>query len=320
MQEIKSDSSFAVEVRDIRKTYVAGLIHRRRKQALRGITLAVPRGALWGILGPNGAGKTTLLSILSNLIRPDDGEVRVLGMDFQTRAPAIFQRINLSSGHANFLWSLSVRENLEYYAMLYGLSGKQRRQKVQELISLFDLTEFARVRFDELSTGTKQKLSLAKSLVNEPQLLFLDEPTVGLDQDIARRIREFIRDLHQRQKTTILMTTHNMQEAESLCEQVAFLKAGAVRAFGSPQELKQTLHLGDTIRIHFSGSLPETVFDRMTGLYRVQLQDATCLVVVDDQRRRLPQVLDALIRNKITIDDVSVRESDLEDVFIQLAR
>jgi len=311
---------FAVEVKNIRKIYVAGWLHRRRKEALRGVTLAVPQGALWGILGPNGAGKTTVLSILSNLIRPDGGEVRVLGMDFRTRAMDIFQRINLSSGHANFLWSLSVRENLEYYAMLYGLSGKRRRQKVQELLALFDLTAFARVRFDELSTGTKQKLSLAKSLINEPQLLFLDEPTVGLDPDIARRIREFIQNLHQQRKTTILMTTHNMQEAESLCEQVAFLKEGAVRAFGSPQELKQTLHLGDTIRIHYSGTLPAAVFDLMTGLYGVQLQDSTCLVVVDDHRRRLPQILDILIRNKIVFDDISVRESDLEDVFITLAR
>ncbi len=312
--------SFAVEVKNIRKTYVSGWLRRRRKEALRGVTLAVPQGVLWGILGPNGAGKTTFLSILSNLLRPDGGEVRVLGMDFQTRAMDIFQRINLSSGHANFLWSLSVRENLEYYAMLYGLSGRPRRQKVEALLALFDLTEFSRVRFDELSTGTKQKLSLAKSLVNEPQLLFLDEPTVGLDPDIAQRIREFIQDLHHRQKTTILMTTHNMREAESLCEQVAFLKEGAVKAFGTPQELKQTLHLGDTIRIHFSGSLPAAVFDHMIGLHGVQLQDATCLVVVDDHRRRLPQILDVLIRNKIMIDDVSVRESDLEDVFITLAR
>jgi ABC-2 type transport system ATP-binding protein len=310
---------FAVEVKSIRKTYVSGLIRRRRKEALRGITFAVPQGALWGILGPNGAGKTTFLSILSNLIRPDSGEVRVLGMDFQTRAMEIFHGINLSSGHANFLWSLTVRENLEYYAMLYGLSGRQRRQKVEELIALFHLTEFSRVRFDELSTGTKQKLSLAKSLVNEPQLLFLDEPTVGLDPDIARRIREFIQDLHHRRKTTILMTTHNMQEAESLCEQVAFLKEGVVRAFGTPQELKQTLHLGDTIQIHFRGSLPAAILDRMTGLYRVLLQGTTCLVEVDDHRRRLPQILDVFIHNKIMVDDVSVRRSDLEDVFIKLA-
>jgi ABC-2 type transport system ATP-binding protein len=312
--------SFAVEVRNIRKTYVSGWLHKRKKEALRGVTLAVPQGALWGILGPNGAGKTTFLSILSNLLRPDSGEVRVLGMDFQTRAMDIFQRINLSSGHANFLWSLSVRENLEYYAMLYGLSGKRRRQKVQELLALLDLTEFARVRFDELSTGTKQKLSLAKSLINEPQLLFLDEPTVGLDPDIARRIREFIQDLHQRQKTTILITTHNMQEAESLCEQLAFLKEGAVREFGSPPELKHKLQLGDTVRIQFNGSLPATIFDRMAGLYGVQLQNATCFLVVDDHRRRLPQILDILICNKIIFDDVSIRESDLEDVFIKLAR
>jgi ABC-2 type transport system ATP-binding protein len=310
---------FAVEIKQLHKTFVSGWIHKRKKEALRGIDLAVPPGSLWGILGPNGAGKTTLLSILSNLIMPDSGEVRVLGRDFKTHRADIFKRINLSSGHANFLWSLNVRENLQYYAMLYGLAGKRRRRKVEELLALFDLTEFAGVRFDELSTGTKQKLALAKALVNDPELLFMDEPTVGLDPDIARRIREFIQDLHIRQATTILVTTHNMQEAQALCEQVAFLKDGTIKAFGTPRELKQKLHLGDTIRIHFSGSLPAGAFENMTGLYGIQLQDSACRLVVDDHRRRLPQILDFFISHNVLIDDFSLQESDLEDVFITLA-
>jgi ABC-2 type transport system ATP-binding protein len=311
--------NFAVEVKNLHKTFVSGWIRKRRKEALRGVDLAVPRGALWGILGPNGAGKTTFLSILANLLKPDRGEVRVLGRSPQLHAKDIFERINLSSGHANFLWGLSVRENLQYYAMLYGIAGKRRRQKVEELLELFDLVEFARVRFDELSTGTKQKLALAKALVNEPELLFLDEPTVGLDPDMARRIRKFIQDLRRTRATTILMTTHYMQEAEALCEQVAFMKDGTIKAFGSPHELKQKLRLGDTIRIQFSGSMPPAALENLPGLYSVQLQDSFCRLVVDDQRRRLPQILDFFIHNNIVIEDFSMQESDLEDVFITLA-
>ena len=161
-----------------------------------------------------------------------------MGKNIPARAREICRRINLCSGHANFLWSLTVRENLDYYAMLYGLRGRRRQQQVEHLIELFDLAEFVRVRFDELSTGTKQKLSLAKALINEPELLFLEEPTVGLDPDVARRIREYIQRLRDEKDTTILLTTHNMKEAETLCQQVAFLKDGTIKACGRPQELK----------------------------------------------------------------------------------
>jgi len=164
--------TFAIEAKGLQKTFVSGWFRKRLKHALRGVNLNVPEGAFWGLLGPNGAGKTTLLSIIANLLIPEQGEVYVLGEDLRRNAGAVRRRINLSSGHANFLWSLSARENLEYYAMLYGLSGNERRQRVDDLLALFDLQEFARVRFEELSTGTKQKLSLAKSLVNDPALLY----------------------------------------------------------------------------------------------------------------------------------------------------
>jgi ABC-2 type transport system ATP-binding protein len=311
---------FAVEVSGLRKTFVSGWIHRRRKAALRGVDLAVPQGALWGILGPNGAGKTTFLSILSNLVTPDAGEVRVLGRDIRRHAADILGRINLSSGHANFLWGLKVRENLEYYAMLYGIPGRRRRQKVAELIELLELQDFAGSRFDELSSGTKQKLSLAKALINDPELLFLDEPTVGLDPDVAVRIRKFLQFLHEEKQTTILMTTHNMQEAEILCQQVAFLRDGSIRAFGKPPELKRQLKLGDTIVIHFKILQIPLNFENLPGIYAYELKDSTCRLLVDDHRQRLPQILDEFARSGAGVDDIQIRKADLEDVFIALAK
>jgi ABC-2 type transport system ATP-binding protein len=316
----KADLKFAIEVSGLRKTFVSGWIHRRRKEALRGVDLAVPQGALWGILGPNGAGKTTFLSILSNLVTPDAGEVRVLGKDIRRNAADILGRINLSSGHANFLWGLKVRENLEYYAMLYGIPARRRRQKVAELIELLELQDFAGSRFDELSSGTKQKLSLAKALINDPELLFLDEPTVGLDPDVAVRIRKFLRFLHEEKHTTILMTTHNMHEAETLCQQVAFLRDGTIRAFGKPAELKQQLKLGDTILIHFNRLEVPLSFEKLPGIYECELKNSTCRLMVDSHRRRLPQILDVFARSRAGVDDIQIRESDLEDVFITLAK
>ena len=309
-----------VEMKGVRKTFVSGWVHRVRKQALKGIDFEVPEGVLWGILGPNGAGKTTLLSILSNLLKPEEGLVRVLGEDIRVRSMEIRRRINLSSGHANFLWSLSVRENLEYYAMLYGLPQKRRKQKVEALLDLFELGEFARVRFDSLSTGTKQRLSLAKSLVNDPELLFLDEPTVGLDPDVGRRVREAIQRLHQETGMTILMTTHNMKEAERLCEKMAFLKGGLIHAFGSPRDLKEGLRLGDTITLFFPKSTPTPSLEPMQGIYAFEAGDSSCRIMVDDHRKRLPQILEQFTGQKIQIVDLQIREADLEEVFIALAR
>ena len=309
----------AVEIKGLRKTFVSGWARKREKKVLKGLDLSVPEGALWGILGPNGAGKTTLLSIISNLLTAEEGEVRVLGRDVRTHGNQIRGLINLSSGHANFLWCLTVRENLEYYAMLYGLSGKRRQKKVEALLDLFDLRDFARVRFDELSTGTKQKLSLSKALVNEPELLLLDEPTVGLDPDIARRIRDFIKGLHQDRVTTILMTTHNMKEAESLCEEVAFIKDGTIKAFGRPQDLKRELHLGDTIFVAFRGSFRVPSLEGMSGIYGLQVSDSSCRILVDDHRERLPQILEFFVAERVFINELRIEESDLEDVFIAFA-
>ena len=310
----------AIDVKDLRKTFFSGWIRKRKKEALRGVDLSVPEGAFWCLLGPNGAGKTTLLSILSNLITPEQGEVRVFGKDLRRDGAEITRRMNLSSGHANFLWSMTVRENVEYYAMLYGVPRQPRKQKVNELLDLFDLHDFARVRFEELSTGTKQKLSLAKALVNDPELLLLDEPTVGLDPDVARRIRETIQRLHKEKGTTILMTTHNMREAETLSERVAFIKEGRIRAAGKPRELKRELGLGDTITISFRGVLPESSLEGMKGVYSVQHENSSCRILVDDHHERLPHILDLLTNNGITIHDLRIQESDLEDVFVAFSK
>jgi len=308
--------NLAIEAKGLRKTFVSGWIRKRQKEALRGVNLSVPEGAFWGLLGPNGAGKTTLLSIIANLLIPEQGEVLVLGRDLHKNADAVRRRINLSSGHANFLWSLSVRENLEYYAMLYGLSGNKRRQRVDDLLALFELQEFAKVRFEELSTGTKQKLSLAKSLVNDPALLLLDEPTVGLDPDVAHRIREAVQSLHREKGTTILMTTHNMKEAETLCERIAFIKDGRIKAVGKPQDLKEELRLRDTISIAFSGTVQAEALRSLQGTYGIQMSDSLCHILVDDHHKRLPPILDFFMGRQISIHDLRIQESDLEDVFI----
>ncbi|MBP1700807.1 MAG: transporter, ATP-binding protein, partial [Deltaproteobacteria bacterium] len=181
--------AYAISAEGIFKTFRSGWWKKRQREALKGVDLRIEEKEIFGILGPNGAGKTTLLSILCTLLLPDRGSVRILGMDGLSAGHQIRKRVNMVSGNANFLWSLTVKENLHYYGMLYGLTGKEREKKVETLIDIFNLADHRNIPFDELSTGTKQRLSLAKSLINDPEVLFLDEPTVGLDPDVSIRIR-----------------------------------------------------------------------------------------------------------------------------------
>src|SRR5262245_64893428 len=200
----------AIDARDVTKTFRAGWSRRRVTHALRGVSLHVPRGAIFGLLGPNGAGKTTLLSILATLLTPDAGTVTVFGLDVIRDAATLRHRLNMSTGNASFVWSLRAREIVAFYARLYGLWGRTLTRRVDELIELCELTEYQHVLYNQLSTGIKQRVALAKSLVNEPELLFLDEPTLGLDPDVSIRVRERIVALRRERSMTIVLTTHYM--------------------------------------------------------------------------------------------------------------
>lgn len=230
-------SEYAVELENVNKSYPSGFLGLKRKIILTDITLRAPEGAIYGVLGPNGAGKTTLLSLIANLTIPDSGTIRVFGHDTKRYPEFVKQQINLCSGNPNFLWSMSVHENLTYFAMLYGLSGKKKRERVNEAVELLELKKYRNTRFDELSTGTKQRLALAKALLSEPRLLFLDEPTIGLDPDMAIKMRKMIKQIHKEKAMTILLTSHYMREVEELCERVAFLREGRVVADGTLGDL-----------------------------------------------------------------------------------
>jgi len=312
--------TLAIEAEGIVKIYRKAWWSKKRKVALKGVDLQVEEGEIFGILGPNGAGKTTLLSIFSTLLLPDRGKVRILGIDGLRDGNRVREKVNISSGNANFLWSLTVKENLHFYGMLYGLTGRKRAEKVESLIELLDLKEHQDAEFDQLSTGMKQRLALAKSLLNDPALLFLDEPTVGLDPSVSIRIRDQIRTIQKERGMTVLLTTHNMKEAEYLCDRIAFLKEGQILTTGTAQALKRMVRIGDMVRIEFKGRVPEDGLAGVDGVINYIVSDGFCEVLVDEGEKRLGPLVALLSQAGARIERVTLRQTDLEDVFVEFAR
>jgi len=229
-----------IEVRGIHKTYKSGFFGKRKTYALRGIDLDIQKGEIFGVLGPNGAGKTTFLNILIGQLETDEGSVKVMGHDVTRNfSNNIKTRMNMCSGNPNFPWSLNVEEALRFYGMLYGYSGKDLKYRIEHNIELFDLDKNRKVLYDELSTGNKQKLAMAKAMLNDPEILLLDEPTTGLDPDIAQKTRKLIKKIHGKSDITTILTTHIMPEAEELCERIAFIRNGQILAMGTKKELKK---------------------------------------------------------------------------------
>jgi ABC-2 type transport system ATP-binding protein len=290
------------------------------KAALREVDLEVDYGAIFGVLGPNGAGKTTLISILATLLWPDAGQARVLGLEVIREAGRLRQRINLAASGAHFLWCLTVEENLRFYGRLYGLGGRALSDKVEELIALFELGPHRRVTFERLSTGLKQRLALAKALINTPELLFLDEPTSGLDPEMAQHLREEILRLNRDSGLTILLTTHNLREAEMLCGEVAFLKEGRLVSRGRIADLQQRLGLGDHLRLIFQDTPAPLEYGKLPGVLSHRVQDSQVDLVLDRAETRLPAILETVAHSRHPLARVQVKPVDLEEIYREITR
>ncbi len=288
------------------------------KAALREVDLEVDYGAIFGVLGPNGAGKTTLISILATLLWPDAGQARVLGLEVIREAGRLRQRINLAASGAHFLWCLTVEENLRFYGRLYGLGGRALSGKVEELIALFELGRHRRVTFERLSTGLKQRLALAKALINTPELLFLDEPTSGLDPEMAQHLREEILRLNRDSGLTILLTTHNLREAEMLCGEVGFLKEGRLVSRGRIADLQQRLGLGDHLRLIFQDTPAPLEYGKLPGVLSHRVQDSRVDLVLDRAETRLPAILEVIAHSRHPLARVQVKPVDLEEIYREI--
>jgi ABC-2 type transport system ATP-binding protein len=311
----------AISARGIRKAYTP---NRRRESihALQGVDVEVDQGTIFCILGPNGAGKTTLISILTTLLYPDEGEGTICGFDLRRQRSRIREAVNVASGNPNFTDTFSVVENLNYYGMLYGIPKALRKARIDALVEMFELEPFRHSPFNQLSTGMKQRLALSKSLINSPRILFLDEPTVSLDPQISESIRLCLKELNRREGLTIILTTHQMDEAEFLSDRIAFLKEGKIIAEGKADDLKRGLQFGEVIRILYAGPpLRLEWFSSLEGILKVELGDHQITLSVDDRQKRLDPLIRTLTSQRdVILRDVEILEPDLEDVFLELTK
>lgn len=231
-----------IEVRDLHRQYIThkGVFHRKKEvvEAVRGIDFSVKKGEIFGLLGQNGAGKTTTIKMLTTLLAPTSGVCKVLGCDTFGQEKDIRSRINfIFGGEMGVYRRLSARDNLRYFANLYLLDARKREQRIEEILELVELTDAADRLAETYSKGMIQRLQIGRGLINNPEILFMDEPTVGLDPVGAHMLRNIIRKLRDEGKT-VLLTTHYLPEAEELCDRMVILNHGKIVARGTPAQIK----------------------------------------------------------------------------------
>jgi ABC-2 type transport system ATP-binding protein len=303
-----------------------GMFRRRTAvvEALRGVSFAVERGELFGLLGPNGAGKTTMIKILTTLLLPTSGTARVLGFDVRRQARQIRPRVGYVFGGDRGLYDrLSAYDNLRYFADLYRVPPRARRARIDELLEMVDLKGRERERVETYSRGMRQRLHIARGLLHDPEILFLDEPTIGLDPVGARELRDTIGSLHRAGKT-ILLTTHYMYEADALCQRIAVIANGSFVATGTPSDLKAVVGDHTIVEIETFGIEDEAVerLRRVPGVRAVGVETRDHAQVLLVQSAVGADVVRALLNELSGADTgkVITREPTLEDAYVELVR
>jgi ABC-2 type transport system ATP-binding protein len=318
----------AINVTHLKRIYTAhiGVIRRSTKQvvAVDGIDFEVERGELFGLVGPNGAGKTTTVKMLTTLLTPTEGQARILGYDVVREAERVRPHIGfIFGGERGLYWRLSGRDNLVYFANLYHVAPDVQKRRIPQLLELVGLGGRGDEKVEGYSRGMKQRLHIARALLHDPEILFLDEPTMGLDPVGARDLREIIRRLTDQDKTVVL-TTHYMFEADALCRRVAVINNGKIVALDTPGGLKRFVQDLSVVEFEILGIPPDALegIKSLDGVNMVSVesreQKQTLRVHTSHGAAMVAPIVNTLDGLGLQVDNVIVREPTLEDAYVRL--
>jgi ABC-2 type transport system ATP-binding protein len=284
----------------------------RKFYALRDVSLSVKEGEIFGLLGPNGSGKTTMLNIIMNILDPDAGSVKILGRD-PRKDRIVMESVNFVSGDARFHWALTVGNVLNFYGMIYNIEKKERKKRLEELTRAFGIEHLLNRRFYTLSTGETMRTVLVKALLNKPKIILMDEPTLGLDPEIAMKVRKEIRRVNRKFNTTILLTSHYMNEVEELADRIAFINKGRIVDIGSIKDVKGKKF--DTYEVIISlAQIRDKPFLLKNG-FRIKGNKISKSVSND---RNISEILSLLESRGFRVTYVETRKPTLDDYFVKI--
>jgi ABC-2 type transport system ATP-binding protein len=302
---------------------VKRLIHRYgERTAINDLSFSIQAGEVLGLLGPNGAGKTTTVRLLNGLLTPVSGEMRVLGFDPRTNGQEIRRLTGVLTETPALYERLSARQNLEFFGTLAGMSRDEIRERSDELLQFFELTERANDRVGGYSKGMKQRMALARALLHRPEVIFLDEPTSGLDPEAARQVHELIHSVLQKEGRTVLLATHRLEEAERLCDRVAILNQGKLLALGTLAELRQQAAPGIWVEIAFWQAAPLGLAQELGSLEGMLALDSSTPIwrVQMDREAHIPGMVAQLVKHGAEILAVRPQKLSLEDIYFRVQK
>lgn len=288
-------------------------------KAVDGIDLNVRSGQVFGFLGPNGAGKSTTIKLLTTLIPPTDGQLSILGIDAVKKPLQVRNRIGVVLQQPSYEPTLSVEKSLDKYGMMWNVPQKIRKKRVEELLEEFNLKEIRHKKNDDLSIGQRRRVQVAREFMHDMELLFLDEPTVGLDPTARRKLLDFLKN-KAKSGLTIFYTTHVLSEAEYICDEIAIINKGKIIAVDSPDDLKNRFGKEKTIKIHLSG-INKSISDLLNNIddCKIDFNSGTNITIHSDKSETvLLQILQILNNNNIPIEDLSAIPTNLEEIFLQV--
>jgi len=305
-------NKIAIQVQDLHKNY-------GEVAAVRGVSFEVPEGEIFSLLGPNGAGKSTTISMLSCLLQPSQGDALVQGHSIQKDPEGVKAALGVVPQDIALYPDLSAQENLEFWGKMYGLRGDALKKRVNEVLEIIGLTDRQKSRVSTFSGGMKRRVNIGAALLHRPQVIIMDEPTVGIDPQSRRHILDAVKELN-RQGMTVLYTTHYMEEAQELSNQIAIMDQGKVIVCGTNDELIRIVGEMDRVDLALSGECEPIVerWRKTPGVHSLSTEDGHLSLLVDDSNLVLPRLFESASHMGVRITSVSIQEPNLEAVFLHL--